>query len=243
MIRLVAFVNGHLGATALRIGRPWLVGVVLNDPVKRREVEAIVAAVEAGIPVLDGGHDGLAGRIAGLAPTHGLSVLYGHILRSEVLALFPGGVANLHPSFLPFGRGAHPNAYAIARNEPAGVTLHLIDEGVDTGPVLSQERVPVHLDDTAETLYARLMAAAESLLTRSVPTWLAGGLPPIPQTPGGAARRVADLDRVLSIDAETTYTGRALIDLLRARTFPPHGAMYHVDGRRFRIRINLEEVP
>lgn len=242
MIRLVAFVNGRLGATALHVVQSWLVGVVLNDQAKQRDIEAVMGNIPPGIPLLEGGQDGLSSQIAELAPTHGLSVLFGHIIRPDTLALFPGGIANLHPSFLPFGRGAHPNAWAIARNEPTGVTLHLIDAGVDTGAILSQQRVAMHLDDTAETLYARLMNAAEAMLQQSVPAWLAGDLVPTPQPPGTAARRVSDLDRTLSIEANETYTGRALVDILRARTFAHHGATYYADGRRFRIRITIEEI-
>ncbi|HYE06119.1 MAG TPA: formyltransferase family protein [Planctomycetota bacterium] len=247
MPRVIAFVNGALGARALTTLGDALVAVVAHAPERRRDGDAILAAKPARVPLFVApdvaSADGIA-ALRALAPTHGLSVLFGHILRADALAVFPHGIANLHPSLLPAGRGAHPNAWAIARREPSGATLHLIDAGVDTGPILAQEAVPPSPVDSAATLHARLLDACARLLEREVPRWLAGALVARPQPAGGAARRVRDLDALLAVDAEGTYTGRELIDLLRARTFAPHpGAPYLCDGRRYRLRLEITEEP
>ncbi len=77
-------------------------------------------------------------------------------LRPRFFALFPGSVVNVHPALLPAFPGVHPIEDALAAGVPeTGATVHLVDEGVDTGPVLRQEHVPVLPDDTPETLHAR----------------------------------------------------------------------------------------
>jgi phosphoribosylglycinamide formyltransferase 1 len=94
---------------------------------------------------------------------------YMHLLTSAFLERFPETVVNVHPSLLP----AFPGARAVEDQLAAGVaesgaTVHLVDEGVDTGPILAQGRVPVHADDTAETLHARIKEVEHRLLPRVV---------------------------------------------------------------------------
>ena len=241
MPRVIAFVNGSLGAQALRLLAPQLVGVVLHAPGRQRAGEELKAALPSGIPVW---HQAEVGAVAGCQPTHGVSVLYGEILRQPLIDLFPHGIANLHPSYLPYGRGAHPNAWALASGEPAGVTLHLIDAGIDSGPILAQQAVAVAAADDAQSLYTRLMQAAATVLAEALPQWLAGSLiaQPQPELAGEVTHRVRDLDALLRIDPQATYSGRQLIDLLRARSFAGHpGAPYVVDGRHLRLRLIIEE--
>ncbi|MCC6224650.1 MAG: phosphoribosylglycinamide formyltransferase [Thermoleophilia bacterium] len=90
---------------------------------------------------------------------------YMHILTPAFLARFPGAVLNVHPSLLPAFPGTHAVRDALAAGaRETGVTVHLVDEGVDTGPVLAQERVAVLPDDTEETLLERLHAVEHRLL-------------------------------------------------------------------------------
>ncbi len=243
MPRVIAFVNGSLGAQALRLLAPHLVGVVMHAPARQRAADELLAAIPAEIPVWQHAD---ATAIAACQPTHGVSVLYGEILRQPLIDVFVHGIANLHPSYLPYGRGAHPNAWALANGEPAGVTLHLVDAGVDSGPILAQVAVVVTVTDDAQAVYTRLMQAAAVLLGEALPVWLAGALMARPQPPlaGAVTHRVRDLDALLRVDPEATYTGRQLIDLLRSRSFAGHpGAPYVVDGRELRLRLVIEETP
>ena len=76
---------------------------------------------------------------------------YMHLLTTPFLARFPGRIVNVHPSLLPSFPGAHALEDALAAGvAETGVTVHLVDEGLDTGPVLVQEAVPVEPRDTLE---------------------------------------------------------------------------------------------
>jgi phosphoribosylglycinamide formyltransferase 1 len=97
------------------------------------------------------------------------------LLTTEFLDRFPA--INVHPSLLPQFPGRHAVEDAIAAGVPqTGVTVHIVDEGLDTGRVLLQEAVPVLAGDTPETLHARLQAVEHRLLPEAARRFLARGL-------------------------------------------------------------------
>ncbi len=100
---------------------------------------------------------------------HGVELVvcagYMQLLRPCFLERFPKRVVNVHPALLPAFPGAHAVEDALAAGvAETGATVHLVDEGVDTGPVLRQEPVPVVPGDTVETLHARIRAVEHRLL-------------------------------------------------------------------------------
>jgi methionyl-tRNA formyltransferase len=117
-----------------------------------------------------------------LAPEVIVVVAYGQILRPEVLAIPPRGVLNVHPSLLPRWRGASPiPAAVLAGDERTGVTIMLMDAGMDSGPVLSQTALAIGVNDTSASLSERLSAAGAELLVETLPRWLSGEIEPAPQ--------------------------------------------------------------
>jgi phosphoribosylglycinamide formyltransferase-1 len=90
---------------------------------------------------------------------------YMHLLTPAFLAGFPGAVINVHPSLLPAFPGAHAVEDALAAGvDETGVTVHLVDEGLDSGTAIAQERVRVEPDDTPDTLLERLHEVEHRLL-------------------------------------------------------------------------------
>ena len=123
-----------------------------------------------------------AAELRALAPEVIVVAAFGQILRAEVLAIPPRGCLNVHASLLPKYRGAAPVAAAIlAGEEETGVTIMLMDEGMDTGPILSQAACPMSPQDTRESLSARLAQLGADLLMDTLPRWLAGEIEPRPQ--------------------------------------------------------------
>jgi len=94
---------------------------------------------------------------------------YMHLLTPAFLDRFPNAVVNVHPSLLPQFPGAHAVEEQLAAGvSEYGATVHLVDEGVDSGPVLAQERIAVLPDDTPESLHERIKAIEHRLLPRVV---------------------------------------------------------------------------
>lgn len=118
-------------------------------------------------------------RVAGLLIEAGVDFIclagFMRLVKKPLLDAFPGRILNIHPSLLPAFPGLEAWKQAVeAGARETGCTVHLVDAGMDTGPVVMQERVPVLADDTPESLHARiqeaehrLYPAAISLLARS----------------------------------------------------------------------------
>ncbi len=111
---------------------------------------------------------------------------FGQILRQDVLELPPHGCVNVHASLLPRWRGASPIQTAIlAGDTETGVTIMLMDKGLDTGPILSKRAIPISPEDTAAALSDKLSVLGADLLTETLPKYLAAELRPTPQPETG----------------------------------------------------------
>lgn len=107
---------------------------------------------------------------------------YGQILPPPVLQLPPHGCLNVHASLLPRWRGAAPiNAAILHGDQRTGVTIMKMDQGLDTGPILSQRSVPIDDHDTAGRLFEKLSHVGAALLIETIPPYLKGEITPTPQ--------------------------------------------------------------
>jgi phosphoribosylglycinamide formyltransferase-1 len=94
---------------------------------------------------------------------------YMHLLRKPFFDRYGGRIVNTHSAPLPDFPGAHPIEDVLAAGvRESAATVHYVDEGIDTGPVIVAERVPVLEDDTVETLRARVQAVEHRLLPETV---------------------------------------------------------------------------
>jgi methionyl-tRNA formyltransferase len=134
-----------------------------------------------------------AADVERIGPDWVVSHGYRHIVRADVLDARPGRFVNLHIAVLPYNRGADPNLWSWIDGTPKGVTIHLMDPGVDTGPLLAQREVALDpAKHTLATSYAALQDAMTELFARTWPDIAAGRIAPRPQPPGGSMHRVAD---------------------------------------------------
>ena len=111
--------------------------------------------------------------LAGWLQEHGVELVvcagYMHLFRRPFFDHYGGRVVNTHSAPLPEFPGAHPVEDVLAAGVPeTAATIHWVDEGIDTGPVITAERVPVRRDDTVETLRARVQAVEHRLLPEVV---------------------------------------------------------------------------
>lgn len=103
-------------------------------------------------------------QIQSYDPDFIVSYGYKYILRPPIVKAYPNRIINLHISKLPWNRGYHPNFWSFYENTPKGVTIHLIDDGIDTGKVLLQKDVDFRkTEDTLEKTYKRLRKEIEDL--------------------------------------------------------------------------------
>ena len=134
-----------------------------------------------------------AQEIAALAPDLIVSHSYRHILKRDVLAAAPDRFINLHISLLPYNRGADPNLWSFLDETPKGVSIHLIDEGIDTGALLLQREVS--FDEDSETLgssYATLQQTIGELFMENWSSLRDGRIAPRAQSGAGTFHRASE---------------------------------------------------
>ncbi len=144
-----------------------------------------VVAERAGIPVIQptsARRPEVAAQLRATGAELGVVVAYGKILPPAVLEALPRGCINVHGSLLPRWRGAAPIQRAVmAGDAETGVCIMQLDEGMDTGPVLLERRVPIGDDDTAGTVFATLAPLGAEALLEAIDGLAAGTLVARPQ--------------------------------------------------------------
>jgi methionyl-tRNA formyltransferase len=117
-----------------------------------------------------------------LTPDAIIVAAYGQILPKEILTLPKFGCVNIHASLLPAYRGAAPINWAIIRGEQeTGITIMMMDEGMDTGAILMQENIPIGPEDTAGALKEKLASLGAKMIITALPLLESGKLTPVPQ--------------------------------------------------------------
>jgi len=168
--------NGTLGPGKIALVVSDRPGIYALERAKRAGVPAIVTEPDKTIP-RDNRRQELSSRILAIAESHriGLIVLAGFlsILAGEIIPAYSGRIINLHPSLLPkfggdgmYGEKVH-RAVLEAGETESGCTVHLVDAGTDTGPVLLQRKVPVLPDDTPQTLAERIHREEHIAITQA----------------------------------------------------------------------------
>ena len=128
-----------------------------------------------------------------------VSYNYSHIVKEDVIDILGERIINLHCSLLPWNKGASPNIWSFIDDTPKGVTIHILEKGLDTGRILLQEEVD--FDEEKETLassYDKLQETIVDLLCDNFEDILAGNIEPTGQVPGGSYHRTADLKALLN---------------------------------------------
>ncbi len=123
-----------------------------------------------------------------------ISFGYRHLIKKSTIENIGCPIINLHISYLPYNRGAHPNFWSFFDQTPAGVTIHLIDEGIDTGPILFQKRVTFAEGEiTFAQTYDRLVKEIETLFLRRLPEIVTGDWTEREQIGAGTHHGLRDL--------------------------------------------------
>ena len=202
----------------------------MPSPVKR-------AAVEAGIPVVEplSLREETSGQtLLGWRPDLVVVAAFAYLLPPAVLSVPHHGCLNVHPSLLPRYRGPSPVAAALLNGDTeTGVSIMLMDSGLDTGPVLSQERVAITGDDTTDSLTMRLAESGARLLLRTIDGWLEGGVDPRPQREDEATFSA----KITAGDGRLNWFLPASVLASQVRAYHPWPGSHTVwKGQRLKVR-------
>jgi methionyl-tRNA formyltransferase len=164
-----------------------------------------------------------------------------YIVKKQVIAMPKVGVVNFHPSLLPYNRGKHYNFWTIVEESPFGVSLHFVNEGIDSGDVIFQKEIPKTWEDNGETLYNKARDGMIDLFIEKLPDLLDGKIFPRAQDlTKGSFHLSKEMEQASEIGLDKKYTGRELLNLLRARTFRGKPSCYFTDdGKRYCVTISI----
>lgn len=130
-----------------------------------------------------------------------ISFGYRYIIKKDIIDACKNKLINLHISYLPYNRGSHPNFWSFNDNTPSGVTIHLIDEGLDTGDILLQQQFNFDIEtETFSSTYSKLIEEIENLFKSNVEDILTSNIIPMPQQGKGTYHKVIDLPNIKSWD-------------------------------------------
>lgn len=170
-----------------------------------------------------------------------ISAGFRSIIPDKILNLPELGAVNLHPSYLPYNRGANPNVWSIIEDSPAGVSIHYMTPDVDKGPMIARKKVPIFPDDDGKSLYRRLEQEQVKLFRDNWREIRDGSATTKSQeNRDGSFHYKHEFQELFELDLQEEATLEEFIDRLRALTFPPYNNAYFVkNGEKYFVEINI----
>ena len=244
-VRIVFMGTPQFGATVLKdlLQSPYQVLAVYTQPDKAAGRGHRVAAPpvkelakKRQVPVIQletFKSSGAIHTLSGYQPDLIIVAALGLILPVEVLSLPRFGCLNVHPSLLPRQRGPSPVAGAILQgDELTGVTIIVMDAGLDTGPVLAQQKAGISFMDTTGSLSSRLAEMGSKLLLETIPRWIKGELKAQPQDESQATYS----ELISARNGEMDWRLAALELWRRVRAYNPWPSCFSFcEGKRLKI--------
>jgi hypothetical protein len=147
-----------------------------------------------------------------------ISFGYKYLIPKEIIESYSAPIINLHMSYLPYNRGAHPNFWSFMDGTPSGVSIHLVDQGVDTGPILYQRYINFPISATTfRDTYFILFAEIEALFIEYIDSIFAGSYEPKKQRYIGTVHKKSDIPKdFLGWDSKITEEVQRLDKLNKA---------------------------
>jgi methionyl-tRNA formyltransferase len=193
VINVTMLLNGKLGlkisSYLIHDSQIRIVGIIVNSPAKRHakylnDLKNQIKEIGYFVPIVsfENTPECLTTiRSIFQKSDFGVSALFGHILPFELLTGISCKIVNLHPSLLPIGRGADPIPWSLIRDERQGVSIHVIDSGLDTGGILAQKEIETNIGMNSGDIYEIACKYLYDEFVRIFPVWIKGGAEINPQ--------------------------------------------------------------
>lgn len=179
--------------------------------------------------------------IKNVEPDYIVSCGYQHIVPESILTIPTKGCLNLHPAYLPYNRGANPNVWSIIEGTPAGVTLHYMDPGIDTGDIVARRKVETAFSDSGKDLHKRLEDAQLELFRDVWSDILSDNISVVEQDENqGTYHQTSEFETLCELNPDEEVRVKEFLDRLRALTFPPYNnAKIEIDDETYYVEVDI----
>jgi methionyl-tRNA formyltransferase len=254
MKKLVLLINGNLGLRVLEFiisqGEIEITGVVINSTKKRNStylnlVSSLLQQFDTNVPILSfedtaDNHNRIESILN--VSDFGISALFGHVLPGKLLENVECEIINLHPSLLPIGRGADPIPWSIIGQQKQGITIHIIDSGLDTGNILAQKEFDTSIGMNSGEIYDLATDLLLEELENIFASWINRSIQVSAQSEThSSSHKSSELENIRIIDSKEVATFGEFLRRLQALTFSDCRKPLFVDesGRLWRIDISM----
>jgi methionyl-tRNA formyltransferase len=187
--------------------------------------------------------DSLEYSIMSIKPDLIITCYWPYLLRPEIIAIPKYGCINFHPALLPENRGWYPTVWEVLYGENAGVTLHLIDEGADTGMIINQRKFKIEESDTGGTVYEKSMDLMVELFKETWEDLYDNGIALKKQNEFNATYHSKKEGNTFNeINLKADYNAEHLLKIIKAKTFNDKSYAYYIkNGKKYYVRIDVYE--
>jgi methionyl-tRNA formyltransferase len=167
-----------------------------------------------------------------------------YIIKKPLLDIPRMGFLNTHPSLLPYNRGKHYYFWNLIEDVPFGVTLHWIDEKIDSGDIAFQKQLKKSWEDTGFTLRKKGREEIIKLFEDNLDLIISGNIPRKKQDlKKGSFRSSKEIESSSKIDLDKSYTVKELLNTIRARSgFASGGICFEEDNKKYKVNLSIKKV-
>ena len=162
-----------------------------------------------------------------------------HILKQPYLSLPNKYMINMHPSYLPYGKGKHPYFWSIIENTMFGVSLHVVNNKIDGGKIIARDLINIEWEDNGYTLREKSRIKLFLLFKKNFLNIVKGKITFIENSKNKRVHYSSELEEKSKINLNKKYKAKELLDLIRARSGFKDGASWFIDKK---IKYNVKTI-
>jgi len=170
---------------------------------------------------------------------------YDLILSAHCKQIFPKELVekvmcvNIHPGYNPYNRGWYPHIFSICNKLPTGATLHIMDEEIDHGSIIFQEKIDIYDWETSLDVYNKILELEIKIIDNYIEKIIHNEFETKELKSEGNINTKQDFDKLCKLDLEEKLTMKEAIDILRALTHPPYKNAYFIDEDKNKIYVKI----
>jgi methionyl-tRNA formyltransferase len=179
-------------------------------------------------------------RLQDVKSVYGILAWWPYIIKEKLLSIPKKGWINFHPSYLPFNKGKHSSFWCLVDETQCGVSLQIIDEGIDTGDIIARKKINASWEDNGEILYNKCRDETFELFKENFNDIKNDKIKCTKQIPSeGTYHHSSELSKIINLDLESSYELKKLLNILRGKIKPY--AYFYDNDKKFSVEIIIKE--